>query len=92
MYIRYVNKLHELHRVANNHAEAGLTLQLYAKVLNWQETMLPKEMQYEAQRECDRKEMLYTQIINCFDNGKVKNGLVNRITIVKHARLFTIFL
>lgn len=71
MYIRYVNKLHELHMVANNHAEAGLTLQLYARVLDWRDTMLPKEMRYKEERECDRKEMLYTQIINCFDKGKV---------------------
>jgi len=71
MYIRYVNKLHDLHLVANNHAEAGLTLQLYAKVLDWREGQLPEEMRYKQGRECDRKEMLYTQIINCFDNGMV---------------------
>lgn len=71
MYIRYVNKLHDLHRVANNHAEAGLTLQLYAKVLDWRDALLPEEMRYKEERECDRKEMLYTQIINCFDNGMV---------------------
>ncbi|KAL4226980.1 Dedicator of cytokinesis protein 3 [Mactra antiquata] len=71
MYIRYVNKLHDLHMVANNHAEAGLTLQLYAKVLGWSDNTLPEEMKYKQERERDRKEMLYTQIINCFDKGKV---------------------
>ncbi|XP_052779657.1 dedicator of cytokinesis protein 4-like isoform X2 [Mya arenaria] len=71
MYIRYVNKLHELHMVANNHAEAGLTLQLYAKVLHWSDNILPAEMNYREQREQDRKEMLYMQIINSFDRGKV---------------------
>ena len=71
MYIRYVNKLHDLHMVANNHAEAGLTLQLYAKILTWSERILPAEMRYRQERECDRREMLYTQIINCFDKGKV---------------------
>ena len=71
MYIRYVNKLHELHLVAGNHTEAGKTLELYAKVLNWSTHMLPKEMRYKEEMECDRKEMLYTEIINCFDKGKV---------------------
>ena len=71
MYIRYVNKLHELHMVAGNHVEAGLTLQLYANVLAWSQRVLPAEMRYRQERECDRHEMLYTQIINCFDKGKV---------------------
>ncbi|XP_060568206.1 dedicator of cytokinesis protein 4-like isoform X4 [Ruditapes philippinarum] len=71
MYIKYVNKLHDLHMVAGNHAEAGLTLQLYAKILTWSDNLLPEEMKYKQERERDRKEMLYTQIVNCFDKGKV---------------------
>ena len=72
MYIRYVNKLFELHMVANNYTEAGLTLQLYAKLLNWSEQTLPKELRYPSQKESMRKDMLYQEIINCFDKGKVK--------------------
>ncbi|KAH3820328.1 hypothetical protein DPMN_122074 [Dreissena polymorpha] len=71
MYIRYVNKLHELHMVANNYAEAGLTLQLYAKSLGWSDKLLPAGLSYTEQKERDRKEMLYRQIINSFDKGKV---------------------
>ena len=72
MYIRYVNKLFELHKNANNYTEAGLTLQLYAKMLNWGDQTLPAELRYPSQKECSRKDTLYHEIINCFDNGKVK--------------------
>ena len=58
--------------VANNYTEAGLTLQLYAKLLNWSEQTLPKELRYPSQKESMRKDMLYQEIINCFDKGKVK--------------------
>ena len=71
MYIRYVNKLFELHMVANNYTEAGLTLQLYAKLLNWSEKELLAELRYQKQKEAIRKETLYLEIINCFDKGKV---------------------
>ena len=72
MYIRYVNKLFELHMAANNYTEAGLTLQLYAqKLLKWTDQTLPAELRYPSQKEQVRKELLYHEIINCFDKGKV---------------------
>lgn len=40
-------------------------------MLSWSDRTLPAEMNYTEQRECDRKEMLYRQIINSFDRGKV---------------------
>ena len=71
MYIRYVNKLFELHMNANNYTEAGLTLQLYAKLLQWSANILPAELRYPSQKEWIRKDILYQEIINCFDQGKV---------------------
>ena len=74
MYIRYVNKLYDLHKVANNYTEAGLTLQLYAKLLKWSDQTVPAELRYHSQKESSRKDMLYQEIINCFDKGKVKTN------------------
>ncbi|KAK6177339.1 hypothetical protein SNE40_015458 [Patella caerulea] len=72
MYIRYITKLYELHLAANNYVEAGLTLQLYAQqILGWKnEEFTAKESRYPSQKEWDKKESLYVEIIDCFDKGK----------------------
>lgn len=71
MYIRYINKLYELHLSTDSYVEAGLTLRLYSELLDWNDSILASEMRYHAQQECERKEKLYLEIIDCFDRGKV---------------------
>ncbi|KAL5015298.1 hypothetical protein ScPMuIL_009568 [Solemya velum] len=71
LYVRYINKLYDLHLGSRNFVEAGLTLQLYAKLLRWGEDILPSEFRYPHQQECARKEQLYQEVIDCFDKGKV---------------------
>ncbi|XP_041348666.1 dedicator of cytokinesis protein 3-like isoform X2 [Gigantopelta aegis] len=70
MYIRYINKLFNLHREANNFVEAGLTLQLYAQLLQWNDDQLETEFGYKKQKQWERKEALYLKVIDCFDFGK----------------------
>ncbi|CAG5118885.1 unnamed protein product, partial [Candidula unifasciata] len=70
MYIRYISRLYELHYSASNFVEAGLTLRLYAQLLSWSKVMQPEEMSYPLQTEAERKEELFTRIMDCFDRGK----------------------
>ncbi|XP_062572474.1 dedicator of cytokinesis protein 4-like [Saccostrea cucullata] len=71
MYIRYIKKLYDLHLAAQNYVEAGLTLKLYAQLLQWRDTMRKEELDYPNQPEWERKERVYLQIMDCFDKGKV---------------------
>ncbi|XP_060079192.1 dedicator of cytokinesis protein 4-like [Ylistrum balloti] len=71
MYMRYIKKLYDLHLSAKNYVEAGLTLQLYAKLLNWTDDIKQGEMGYHPQPEWERKEGMYQKVIECFDKGKV---------------------
>ncbi|XP_021369195.1 dedicator of cytokinesis protein 4-like isoform X3 [Mizuhopecten yessoensis] len=71
MYMRYIKKLYDLHLSAKNFVEAGLTLQLYAKLLNWTDNIKQGEMGYHPQPEWERKEGMYQKVIECFDKGKV---------------------
>ncbi|XP_061187697.1 dedicator of cytokinesis protein 3-like isoform X2 [Saccostrea echinata] len=71
MYIRYIKKLYDLHLTAQNYVEAGLTLKLYAQLLQWRDTMRKEELDYPNQPEWERKERVYLQIMDCFDKGKV---------------------
>ena len=73
MYIRYISRLYDLHLMANNFVEAGLTLRLYANLLAWSAIALPAEMSYPSQTEARRKEELFNRILDCFDKGKVSS-------------------
>lgn len=68
---RYIYKLHDLHLQAENYAEAGFTLKLYADMLSWdreQLTFSPHDQ--HGQPEWQRKEALYHEIVKYFDKGK----------------------
>lgn len=75
-YFRYVYKLHDLHLAAQNFTEAGFTLLLHGDHLNWDwERVLSEtwdwDVQYPRQREAERKESIYLQVLNYFDQGKM---------------------
>lgn len=75
MYIRYVNKLCELHLECENWTEAGLTLMLHAKLLQWSNiplnTLLKSHRHPNCQTHRDLKEALYYDIVQYLDKGKV---------------------
>lgn len=75
MYIRYVNKLCDLHIECENYTEAAYTLKLHSNLLNWSDSMLPpllKSSRYGfCQTHRELKEALYHSIIENFDKGKV---------------------
>ncbi|KAK3103457.1 hypothetical protein FSP39_019400, partial [Pinctada imbricata] len=71
MYVRYIKKLYDLHLSAQNYVEAGLTLKLYAQILQFRDNMRKDELDYPQQAEWERKERVYLQVIDCFDKGKV---------------------
>ncbi|KAG8228173.1 hypothetical protein J437_LFUL014408 [Ladona fulva] len=75
MYIRYVNKLCDLHIECDNYTEAAFTLRLHSKLLNWTDTPLPPLLKSHRYPNCqthrELKESLYYDIIDYFDKGKM---------------------
>ncbi|KAF5308725.1 hypothetical protein FQR65_LT06086 [Abscondita terminalis] len=75
MYIRYVNKLCDLHLECDNYTEAAYTLQLHSNLLNWSDEMLPpllKSNRYsDSHTHRQLKEALYYNVIDYFDKGKM---------------------
>ncbi|XP_062520437.1 dedicator of cytokinesis protein 2-like [Corticium candelabrum] len=71
MYIRYIDKLCELHLEAGSFAEAGFTVLLHADMLEWKDVALTPQGRHPAERERERKERLLKEAISHFDKGKV---------------------
>lgn len=75
MYIRYVNKLCDLHLECDNYTEAAYTLQLHTDLLDWSDSPLPPLLESSKHGTCKThrqlKERLYYDIINNFNKGKV---------------------
>lgn len=75
MYIRYVNKLCELHLQCDNYTEAAYTLKLYSNLLNWSDAPLSPLLKSSKHTHCqthrELKEALYHHIMVFFDKGKV---------------------
>lgn len=74
MYIRYVNKLCDLHMEFDNYTEAAFTLKLHSNLLMWNDTQLPPLLKSHRHPNCQThrqlKESLYNEIIDYFDKGK----------------------
>lgn len=75
LYLRYVYKLSKLHLDCDNYTEAGYTLKLHTDLLRWTteslSTALRSPLYPEVTQHGILKEMLYSQIIDHFDKGKV---------------------
>ncbi|PSN51994.1 Dedicator of cytokinesis protein 1 [Blattella germanica] len=75
MYIRYVNKLCDLHLECDNFTEAAYTLKLHSKLLTWSDTPLSSLLRSHKYPQCqthrELKEALYHTIIEYFDKGKM---------------------
>ncbi|XP_059611933.1 dedicator of cytokinesis protein 1 isoform X1 [Phlebotomus argentipes] len=75
MYIRYVNKLCDLHMEFDNYTEAAFTLKLHSNLLMWNDTGLSSLLRSQRFPHCQThrqlKEALYHEIIKHFDNGKM---------------------
>jgi dedicator of cytokinesis protein 3 len=67
---RYIYKLHDLHKSAENYIEAGFTLKLFADKLSWESHALKFiPLDNNGLVEWQLKENLYQQIIKYFDSG-----------------------
>ncbi|XP_066581822.1 dedicator of cytokinesis protein 1 isoform X2 [Prorops nasuta] len=75
MYIRYVNKLFELHLECDNYTEAAYSLRLHSQLLQWSDQPLPPLLRSQRYPSCqthrELKEALYNDMIDCFDKGKM---------------------
>ncbi|KAK3913017.1 Dedicator of cytokinesis protein 1 [Frankliniella fusca] len=75
MYIRYVNKLCDLHLECDNFTEAAHTLRLHSQLLQWSDAPLPPLLRSPRHLNCDThrqlKEALYYDIVKYFDKGKM---------------------
>jgi hypothetical protein len=73
IYIRYVHQLVELQAEAQNHTEAGLALRLHAELYEWDPITIVAPLgdpQFPAQTSFERKEQLYFQMINYYEQGQ----------------------
>ncbi|EDU48976.1 conserved hypothetical protein [Pyrenophora tritici-repentis Pt-1C-BFP] len=73
MYIRYVHQLVELQVDAQNYTEAGLALRLHAELYDWDpnSTVDPlTDPSMPPQPAFERKEQLYFQMIEHYENGQ----------------------
>ncbi|XP_047512323.1 dedicator of cytokinesis protein 1 isoform X2 [Pieris napi] len=75
MYIRYVHRLAAMHRSSQHWAEAGLTLQLHAKLLEWSHTALPPRLRHPASPDShlthlDLKIFLYEEMARLLESGR----------------------
>ncbi|XP_012257396.2 dedicator of cytokinesis protein 1 isoform X1 [Athalia rosae] len=75
MYIRYVNKLCELHLECDNYTEAAYSLKLHSQLLAWSDQPLPPLLRSHRYPSCqthrELKEALYSDIVDYFDKGKM---------------------
>nr|XP_012153465.1 PREDICTED: dedicator of cytokinesis protein 1 isoform X5 [Megachile rotundata] len=75
MYIRYVNKLCELHLECDNYTEAAYSLKLHSQLLAWSDQPLPPLLRSHRYLSCqthrELKEALYNDMIEYFDKGKM---------------------
>ncbi|XP_024936302.1 dedicator of cytokinesis protein 1 isoform X7 [Cephus cinctus] len=75
MYIRYVNKLCELHLECDNYTEAAYSLKLHSQLLAWSDQPLPPLLRSHRYPHCqthrELKEALYNDMIEYFDKGKM---------------------
>ena len=73
IFIRYVHELSQGQAAARNYTEAGLALQFHADLYDWDFTrMVPalSNPSFSEQTAFDRKEALYFEIIQHFEDGK----------------------
>jgi dedicator of cytokinesis protein 3 len=73
IYIRYVHQLVELQADAQNYTEAGLALRLHAELYDWDPNHIVDpltEPSFPPQSAFDRKEQLYFQMIEHYENGQ----------------------
>ncbi|XP_062554821.1 dedicator of cytokinesis protein 1 isoform X3 [Armigeres subalbatus] len=81
MYIRYVNKLCDLHMEFDNFTEAAYTLKLHSNELCWDDTTLSPLLKSSRHTGCSThwhlKERLYRNIIDLFDHGKMWESAID---------------
>lgn len=73
IYIRYVHDLAHAQEKAKNGTEAGLALQLHADLYSWNSNKILPALTspaFPAQSAFDRKEAIYFQLIQHFENGR----------------------
>lgn len=75
LYIRYVNKLCELHLECDNYIEAAYTLKLHSQLLDFSDQALPPLLRSHRYPACNThrelKEALYNDMIDYFDKGEM---------------------
>lgn len=73
MYIRYVNKLYDLHVSLENYTEAAFALKLHSDLLQWNDTKLNLLLRSGRHPNCqthrDLKIKLYSDMISNFEKG-----------------------
>ncbi|XP_050304413.1 dedicator of cytokinesis protein 1 isoform X2 [Anthonomus grandis grandis] len=84
MYIRYLNKLFDLHQERDNYTEAAFTLLRHAELLKWSNEPLSPLLKSErysnhAKSHRELKEALYYTIIENYRKGKMWEYAIDRV-------------
>ena len=74
LQFKYIYRLCDLHEATQSYAEAGFTLKLHASLLSFTDKELKAEVdqgksRYPAQKERQRKEQVYSKMVDYFDKG-----------------------
>ncbi|KAH8722891.1 hypothetical protein GQ44DRAFT_828538 [Phaeosphaeriaceae sp. PMI808] len=80
IYIRYVHQLVELQADARNFTEAGLALRLHAELYEWDPNFTVDPLtdpSFPPQTSFERKEQLYFQMIEHYENGQSWNNALS---------------
>lgn len=95
MYIRYVNKLCDLHMEFENYPEAAFTLKLHSNLLQWNDTQLSPLLRSSRFSHCQThrhlKEELSKEIIRFFGEGKMWECALEECKELAHQYEFEVF-
>eukprot|EP01132_Coremiostelium_polycephalum_P005856 gene5856-7285_t len=74
-FIRFIHMVSKRHYANGNYIESAVTLMLHASLYQWDHNKIINSIQNEyasfpTQKESERKEMLYRDILTCYNKGK----------------------
>ncbi|TKA32881.1 hypothetical protein B0A50_01107 [Salinomyces thailandicus] len=93
-YVRYVHQLVGLQAAAGNHTEAGLALRLHADKYDWDPSVAVNEMwepKMAAQTAFDRKEFLYFEMCQHFEQGSCWHRALDAYKELAHQYEYNVY-
>ncbi|KYQ96758.1 SH3 domain-containing protein [Tieghemostelium lacteum] len=88
-FIRFVHLTAKRHLALGNYIESAVTLLLHASLYQWDHNRVVNAIQFDyvsfpEQKESERKELLYKDILNCYSQGKAWDRAIPLIKELIH--------